>query len=173
MSNRGRVRLIVADVDLHCEIVSAPEFLLPWKLLALSDLDHVDCLCLRESRLLWKLLAVYVDHQLGFVSLPEPRLLSRLFGVHADRQLGLVFALESRLLLKLPFFWRLTYCVQVMFSVLVASCSIPNREWTNKKLCVKDLIRKNTCLIVLWAIGMKSRLFESLTVIREGLSKKM
>ena len=55
MSNTVRVRLLAADVDLHCEFVSAAESPLPWKLLA-----------------------VHADHQVGFVFLPEARLLWKL-----------------------------------------------------------------------------------------------
>ena len=115
MSNRGRVRLIVADVDLHCDFVSAAESLLPWKLLALFDLDHVDCLCLRESRLLWKLFALPdLDHvdclclpgALGCLCTITAVCLWSLgcsgscLPMYADHQLGSVSLLESRLLWK-------------------------------------------------------------------------
>ena len=148
MSNTVRVRLLAADVDLHCEFVSAAESPLPWKLLA-----------------------VHADHQVGFVFLPEARLLWKLLALpdldHVD---GFVLP-ESRLLWKLPFFWQLKCYVPVMFFFLVASYSIPNEKWVNWKHSFNYLIRKDTCSIVLLIFGKKWSLFKSVSVIRGSLLK--
>jgi hypothetical protein len=135
MPNTVRVRLLAADVDLHCEFVSAAESLLPWPLFALSDLDYVDCLCLPVSRLPWKLLALPDLDHVDCLCLPGFRLLWKLPVVYVDRRLEFVLLLESRLLLRLPFFWRLMCCVPVMFFFLVASFSIPKKRWANWKHC--------------------------------------
>ena len=101
MSNRGRVRLIVADVDLHCEIVSAVESRPLWKLLALSDLDHVDCLCLPESRPLWKLLALSDLEHVDCPCLRESRPLWKLLALPDLGRVDCPCLRESRLLWKL------------------------------------------------------------------------